>query len=617
MSKILQLQQLAVPFPKTLYVDGYEVNIGRVEDNALVLPQPYISSRHANITFQDGEYWLKDLESTNGTAVIALGKFNELSGKTSKQIIESGNELLFGSAKEPIRFRATIYDSETTERSAAVIATESLGASERYKTALSQSEHATALRALAKRLSAADQIEDAAAILVEELVEIFPELTDAVFALKSVDNTLKPVAVSCSRGTPRSLSPLAKPAATMDRALVIGRRLVESGSEGLGDWKRELIALPLRHENRSLGMLQLGSNPGFAAPETTILIVAGLLQSVQSLHAASNRGLAAEIDAESVDASVLIELDGSEIPLIAAAPTTKAAFQKAEAAAPSDVWVTLIGPVGSGKTRLAQFIQQKSQRRKLPLITIDCAAIGSPAIESRLWGSGETDGLLAKGNGGTLFLDNVEYLDSGLQQRILSALENGVLESAHSTHRILDLRLITASSLSAEDLISGDTFDRSFAHRLQAYIVELPPLHQRYEDIPLLIQLYAEEHCAALGKALPIFDSSFVTALAGYDFPGNVRELIGEVQAALVHAEEGMPVTAGDLSAHVAQSSTAVASGTTKRPTLKQQLDKKEREIIAESLHRHGGRIASAAAEMGITRQGLAKKIDRLGIRTV
>jgi|GEM_PF-7103694 DNA-binding NtrC family response regulator len=612
MTQILHLHQLGVPFPGSFYVDQYDITIGRVEDNDIVISQPYISSRHASICYEDGQYVLKDLDSTNGTAIIHQGKYQELSRNTElSQRIESGAELLFGSAKEPLRFRATIYDTESTDRSAAVIRTEALPTTEKAKGAIGESAVAADLKERLRTLAGLQELDHAGAVLTEALLSFFPSLTDAVFAMKTVSGALKPLSISCNRGTPRALSPLAKAAATMNRALIIGRR-----KKGATDWKNDIIAYPIRFEQRTLGVLQLGSNAGLDDSRSITAFVSTAVKSLSKVLGDFENTLSENLDQSADDGSILVDLDGSELPLVAASSKIKAAFQRAEAAARSDVWVSVVGPVGSGKTAMARFIHQRSHRAELPLVCIDCAVIDSSAIEARLWGTKDSSPLLARANGGTLFLDNIEFLNCDLQHRILSALENGLFESdGNDLATTLDLRLIVASTLAPSDAVENEAFDRSFAHRLQSYIVELPPLHQRTEDIPLLVKLYAQEHCAALGKPFAAFDSSFVAALTGYDFPGNVRELIGEVQAAVVHGEDGMPLTANDLSTHVASSSTLVAEGTKKRPTLKQQLDRREKEIIVECLERHSQKVAAAAAELGVTRQGLAKKIDRLGIR--
>ncbi|HYC35020.1 MAG TPA: sigma-54 dependent transcriptional regulator [Usitatibacter sp.] len=268
----------------------------------------------------------------------------------------------------------------------------------------------------------------------------------------------------------------------------------------------------------------------------------------------------------------------------------------------ADVPVLLTGPNGSGKERLAEIIQANSSVKDGPFVTLNCGALPSELIEAELFGAEAgaytgaakaRAGKFEAADGGTLFLDEIGNLPAAGQVKLLRVLESGRFQRLGSNEeRQVRVRVISATNADLRAMIRAGTFREDLFYRLNVIELELPALARRPDDIVPLAEAFTGE-----GKRL---DASALAALQRHVWPGNVRELKNVMQRASLLAK-GSVITAADLglpSAPVAETEGVV-----------------DRHAIEDALARNAGVVAQAAADLGLSRQALYRRMERLGIQ--
>jgi transcriptional regulator with PAS, ATPase and Fis domain len=303
---------------------------------------------------------------------------------------------------------------------------------------------------------------------------------------------------------------------------------------------------------------------------------------------------------------------------IAVSALIKKSLQMARIAAPVDAPVLLQGETGTGKELLARFIHERSPRRAARMVTHNCAATPDGLLESELFGHKrgaftgawyERKGLIEEADGGTLFLDEMGDASLGFQARLLRVLQDGRFKRVgENTLRRSDFRVISATNKDLAARVCEGTFRKDLYYRLNVFYVYLPPLRERPEDVRALACHLADLHSEGRKE----ISAGALDALCEYDWPGNVRELENEiVRSVAVSGEE--PVDVEHLSARVRLGRTDGAP-TAGRPTLRDIAAEVERGAVAEALARYGGNRTRAAKSLGLSRQGLTKKMRRLGL---
>ena len=286
-----------------------------------------------------------------------------------------------------------------------------------------------------------------------------------------------------------------------------------------------------------------------------------------------------------------------------------------EQVAPTDSTVFITGETGTGKELVAQAIHNLSKRKDRLLVTVNCASLPAALVESELFGreKGAYTGALARQIGrfeladrSTLFLDEVGELPLELQAKLLRVLESGQFERLGSPKTIrVDVRVIAASNRDIPAEVGRGAFREDLYYRLNVFPIEMPPLRERAEDIPLLVELFVSEFSQKMGKKIETIPQEAMKALKRYSWPGNIRELRNVIEhAVIVTSDEKLtlktPQAAGE-------SSHAVT------------LEEVEHRHIMETLRITGWRIKGArgAADLlGMKPSTLYAKMKRLGIRT-
>ena len=281
--------------------------------------------------------------------------------------------------------------------------------------------------------------------------------------------------------------------------------------------------------------------------------------------------------------------------------------------AESECNVLIQGPSGSGKELFAQVIHNLSPRRYGPYIKINCAALPAPLLESELFGylrgaftDAKTDkpGQFRLANGGTLLLDEISEMDVSLQVKLLRVLNNGEyrpLGSAETMHT--DARIIAATNADLEQAIAEGRFREDLYYRINVVNLQIPSLHERPEDIPLLASHFLCVFRRKSRKAIQGISPAALNALRKYPFSGNVRELENAIEHAFVmcHGEQIEPE---HLPLHITSRSAATNGIGSIAPTRSS-----EKDVILETLRRNNGNKAKAAEELGMHRSTLWRKI--------
>ena len=289
--------------------------------------------------------------------------------------------------------------------------------------------------------------------------------------------------------------------------------------------------------------------------------------------------------------------------------------------APSAATVLIRGESGTGKELVANVIHENSPRRKGPFVKVNCAALHENLLESELFGhekgaftgaDRKRRGRFEQASGGTLFLDEIGDMSPATQAKILRVLQEGECSPVGGDETIrVDVRLVAATHRDLERMVEEGSFRQDLFFRLNVVPVELPPLRERREDIPLLaahfLRRYAEKNRKNLRGIHPVA----MRLLSEYDWPGNIRELENCMERAVILCL-GEEITPADLPAHIqahggtGTSSAAMPAG--------RSLKEMERELIAATLKETGGNRSESARILGISRQTLLNKIKEYGI---
>lgn len=313
--------------------------------------------------------------------------------------------------------------------------------------------------------------------------------------------------------------------------------------------------------------------------------------------------------------------------VVGESPAMKRVMEELRGAIAPSVCVLLRGEAGVGKTRIANSLHRSGPRRDGPFIVASCAGGKAMQIEADLFGAeipGRAGGLVRRegkfllAHGGTLFLDDVDQLPLELQERLVRFLRSGEVEPAGSrTSEKVDVRVIAGSRSPLEAAVARDQFRVDLAYRLSQVTIEVPPLRERREDLPLLIQACINRFCHEATKRLQGITVKAMTALLRYDYPGNLVELENITRQMVYSCPAGRPADVNLLPERVRegnlQSLARVDSASDL--DLEKLVGACEQAAIREALRRSHGNKSQAARVLGLSRNGLAIKMERLGLK--
>ena len=302
----------------------------------------------------------------------------------------------------------------------------------------------------------------------------------------------------------------------------------------------------------------------------------------------------------------------------------------AQRVAATDAPVLILGENGTGKELVARAIHRNSRRAAAPFVMVNLGGISQSLFESEMFGhvkgaytdaGADRKGRFEMADKGTIFLDEIGDLDPACQVKLLRVLQQHTFERlGESTPRTADFRVIAATNADLPAMVADHRFREDLLYRINLITLKLPPLRERRDDIPLLVDHFARSWASDSGTRAPQISAEAMQYLASLPYPGNIRQLKNLVERTLIVS--GSPrLEAADFSAQYQLSMPAPATGASLSPgdfplagSSAASLEAIERQTIADTLARHNGNISRAAAALGITRQTLYRKLAKYGL---
>ncbi len=397
------------------------------------------------------------------------------------------------------------------------------------------------------------------------------------------------------------------------------RRAATDGREGI-DYLKEVICqdpdaavvIITAHGGVSIAVeaLKAGASDFVAKPwsnerlAATVRSAAALRQS--RVDARMERGRASEL------------APSLETPLLGKSSAMKRVCTLIERAAPTDANVLILGENGTGKEIVAREIHRLSRRANKPMVSVDLGATTESLFESELFGhvkgaftgaAGERIGRLKAADHSTLFLDEIGNLPLHLQPKLLTALEQrSIVPVGANRPTPIDVRVVAATNISLDQLSDGKRFRQDLLFRLNTIEIELPPLRERRDDIALLLDHYLQLYARKYSKPVRGLPPTVLEVLVRHDWPGNVRALRHASERAVIMADgDNYRIEDFPLPARSEARSTAVLAENL-------NLDQSERQMIERALRMHHFNVSLAAAELGLSRGALYRRMEKHGL---
>jgi DNA-binding NtrC family response regulator len=311
------------------------------------------------------------------------------------------------------------------------------------------------------------------------------------------------------------------------------------------------------------------------------------------------------------------DLDRKFHDIIGVSEEMKKVFGTIQKVAVTDANILILGENGTGKELIARALHRQSNRGKEIFLNVDMGAISESLFESELFGyvkGAFTDakedraGRFEIASGGTLFLDEIGNLNFSLQSKLLSVLQNRqVTRLGSSTPRAIDIRLICATNLPIEELMSEKRFRQDLLYRINTVEINLPPLRKRMEDIPLLIEHFLQIYNKKYSKPVKKISNAALVKLENYYWPGNIRELQHTIERVIIMSESD---TLQPVDFYFPSDDSQVNDNEPEN----YHLEETEKLLIIKAISKHGGNLTKAAKELGLTRASLYRRLEKYGL---
>jgi two-component system response regulator HupR/HoxA len=304
--------------------------------------------------------------------------------------------------------------------------------------------------------------------------------------------------------------------------------------------------------------------------------------------------------------------------------------QQARKAASTDLPILIQGETGTGKDLLARAVHHLSSRSAQPLMVQNCGAVSDELLHSELFGHrrgaftgavSDRLGLFSAADGGTIFLDEISEVSPAFQVSLLRVLQSGEFKRlGDDATRSCDVRVIAASNVPLRRLVHEGKFRSDLYFRLNGFELMVPPLRERIDDIAVLAEHIARNYGARIGRRVMGLAPPLIERLQAFEWPGNVRELENEVKRMIAVAENGEYLSEQHLSPRLAAirippSGPKPVVSFESDESLKEKIESVEAQLVLAALKRQQWNQSKAAAELGLSRPGLANKIKRYGLR--
>lgn len=320
----------------------------------------------------------------------------------------------------------------------------------------------------------------------------------------------------------------------------------------------------------------------------------------------------------------LSKLDAIDAEIISASPEMEAVKKMILKVARSSSTVLIRGESGTGKELIARAIHNQSPRVTEMFQAVNCAAINENLLESELFGHergsftgahAEKKGLFEVADRGTLFLDEIAELDIGMQAKLLRALQEREIRRVGGTHPLkIDVRVVAATNRDLRAMVADGRFRDDLYYRINVLSVDVPPLRERRDDIPVLINYFLKKHTRNTSRLVRGLTPETKKLMMDYSWPGNVRQLESAIERAILLCE-GDLITIEDLPLEVRQEARPVAEGAFKLPPEGISFEDVERDLITQAMEQSDYNITKAAKLLGLTFRTLQYRLEKFGIR--
>ncbi len=609
-----------------------KATIGRDYTNLIHLVDQTVSRRHAELSFDNGQWSIQDLGSRNGTAVNGQ--------PVTKAQVQSMDEIRVGDVV------LTFVDSETGRGAgdeSSVDHTQVIEApitevlSDESASAIRLAQHSDEeLRQVNSRLVALFRLSNIAAgarnrpELFDRVMPILRDVLkpDRVFALLLDErNRLLPAPVSKSAfdkklaSLPRSNTIINHVRERLEGVLAQSTASDQRLRDRPSIVKAQIasaLCVPLKIGKRLLGVLymdRLGEGENFTKMDLEFVAAAAMpisvaLENVEAWEEMSGEMLTLERHVK------------GEYDIVGQSPPMRQVFEFISKAAPTDAGVLIMGESGTGKELVARAIHYSSHRRGKPFEAVNCAALTTTLLESELFGhvkgafTGAVEdkpGHFELAHGGSIFLDEVGEMPLESQTKLLRVLEEGQIRRVGDIKdRRVDVRIISATNKNLAEEVKAGRFREDLFYRLNVLKVELPPLRQRGEDIPLLARHFLRIFAEKCGKPKMSFDDGVLKLFEAYHWPGNVRELKNVVERMVVMSSDDV-LTPKDVPLELRGGAPGPVGDS---PPADASLAEVERAHVLRVLETVGGNKKKAAEILGIDRSTLYAKLRQYGVKT-
>ena len=320
----------------------------------------------------------------------------------------------------------------------------------------------------------------------------------------------------------------------------------------------------------------------------------------------------------------LDRLDAIDSEIISASPKMESVKKMILKVARSNSTVLIRGESGTGKELIARAVHNQSPRATEMFQAVNCAAINENLLESELFGHekgsftgahAEKKGLFEIADRGTLFLDEIAELDVGIQAKLLRALQERKIRRVGGTHELsVDVRVIAATNRDLRAMVSDGRFRDDLYYRINVLSIDVPPLRERREDIPVLIDYFLKKHTKNTSRLITGLTPETRRLMIDYSWPGNVRQLESAIERAILLAE-GDKITLEDLPTEVRQDVGPAAEGMFKLPAEGINFEDVERNLITQAMEQTDYNITKAAKLLGLTFRTLQYRLEKFGIK--
>ena len=373
------------------------------------------------------------------------------------------------------------------------------------------------------------------------------------------------------------------------------------------------------------------------APQFPVIVLTGygsIRNAVSLIQAGAVEYLTKPVGLDELEIAIRRELDNAELrrrnafyrrelasrrpgALVGSSPAIQALYRLIEAVAPTDATVLIQGESGSGKEMVAQAIHEASLRATRDLVTVDCGTLQETLFESEIFGhergaftgaDRQKKGMVEEAAGSTLFLDEIGETTLANQAKLLRLLETGSFRRLGGTKSLQsDVRFIVASNRDLAELSRSGGFRSDLYFRLESFVIKVPPLRERREDIPLLAEHFLQRFARGVEREL---SADALKMLVAYDWPGNVREMRNLIERAVILAGRDRRVRSEHFSALAGRRDAAVVLTFEHEPTLAEI----ERDYLHRTLQRYSGNRAKAASVLGISERNIYRLIKEGGL---